>query len=32
MRIHFAPKHARNPRMADPLGLAHGDVVVKRAV
>lgn len=26
------PKHARNPRVADSLGLVHGDVVVKRAV
>jgi hypothetical protein len=28
----LTPKHARNPRVADSLGLDHGDVVVKRAV
>jgi hypothetical protein len=32
IRDPLLPKHARNPRVADSLGLAHGDVVVKPAV
>lgn len=32
IRAPLLPKHARTPRVADSLGLCHGDVVVKRAV